>query len=190
MLNPSLIAARAAGACALALALVSPAQAAPVLQMSAVNSATGFDLTVSAQDVEDLYAYQFTLNFNPALLSGQDVIEGAFLPSAGSTFFSPGTVDNIAGAVTFVFGTLVGPIDGVDGSGDLATFSFDIAQAGFASFSLSDVLLLDASGAEMAADVLDFGTQVGEVPEPGSLWLGAVGVFALLGSRAIRPRAR
>lgn len=187
---PSHLASRALGACALALALLSPAYCAPVLQMSAATSAAGIDLTVSAQDVADLYAYQFTLNFDPGLLNGLAATEGAFLSGAGSTFFYPGEIDNTAGSVTFLFNTLVGAIGGVDGSGDLATFSFDVVQGGFASFSLSDVFLLDSAGGIISVDTQDLVVQVGEVPEPGSLWLAALGLVAVLGGRSIKPRRR
>lgn len=190
MLNPSRIASHAAGACALALALLAPAQAAPVLQMSSASSATGIDITVSVSEVEDLSAYQFTLNFNPALLSFVSATEGAFLSSGGATNFFPGLTDT-AGSIGFVFNALAGFVPGVDGSGELATFSFGIDQGGLANFSLSDVMFLDSNWADIeGVTSTDLAVQVGEVPEPGSLLLGAVGLFALLGSRAIRPRAR
>jgi hypothetical protein len=185
MLNASRIASRAAGACALALSLLLPAQAAPVLEMSLATSAMSAELTVSARDVADLYAYQFTLNFDPAVLTALAGTEGSFLPTGGSTFFSPGDIDNVAGTVTFVLGTLLGPVDGVDGSGDLATFSFDIEQGGFASFSLSDVLFLDSIGEVIPVDVRDL---VAHVPEPASSWLVVIALLAVLGGRTMRPR--
>jgi hypothetical protein len=186
MLNPLRIASRVAGACALALALLSPAQAAPVLSMSTQTTATGLDLTLSAQDVADLFAYQFTLNFDPALVAAISAIEGSFLPSGGATFFSPGDIDNNAGSVSFVFATLLGPVDGVDGSGDLVTFSFDVQQAGFAQFSLSDVLFLDSAGADIAVDVRDV---VAKVPEPATLALVALGLVAARGRRKVGATA-
>ena len=183
MLNPMLIASRAAAGCALALALLSPVHAAPVLQMSTTATAGGIDLTVSAQDVVDLYAYQFTLNFNPALLTALGTTEGAFLPSGGSTFFLPGDIDNDAGSVSFVLGTLFGAGGGVTGSGDLATFSFAVDQPGLASFSFADVFFLDSTSAEIAVTATNLVTQV---PEPGSLWLAGIALFAVLGGRAVR----
>lgn len=180
MLNPFRIAFRAVGACALTLALLSSAQAAPVLEMSTAHTIDGFRLTVSAKDVEDLYAYQFTLNFDPALLAVLSVTEGPMLSSQGGTFFLPGDVDNRGGSVSFVLGTLIGPDAGVDGSGDLATFLFDVQQSGLAHFSLSDVWLLDSTGAELVADIRDLVTQV---PEPATGLLAAFGVLAALNRR-------
>ena len=190
MLNPPRIASQVAGACALALALLSSAHAAPVLELSAATSATGVNLTVSARDVVDLYGYQFTLHFNPALLTAVAGAEGAFLPSGGTTFFDAGAIDNTAGSISFSFGTLIGAIGGVNGSGDLATFSFGIDRGGFANFSFSDVEFLDSTLTAIAVDTTDLAVQVGEVPEPGSLFLAATGLFALLGGRAIKPKAR
>ncbi|NUZ04645.1 cohesin domain-containing protein [Piscinibacter koreensis] len=186
MLNSLRIATRAAGACALALALWSPAQAAPVVEMSTVNSTGRVDLTVRARDLVDLYAYQFTLNFDPTLVNAQSGSEGSFLPSGGTTFFNPGDIDNAAGSISFVFGSLLGLIDGVNGSGDLATFSFNVARSGRASFSLSDVLLLDSTGGIISADVRDL---VAAVPEPASLGLVALGLFAAFGRRSMKSRA-
>jgi hypothetical protein len=186
MLNPSRIASRAAAACALALVLAFPVHAAPVLQMSAATSAAGVDLTVSARNVADLYAYQFTLNFDSTLLSGLSGTEGSFLANAGSTFFYAGDIDNVTGAFTTVFDTLVGPGNGMDGTGGLATFSFGVRQAGLANFTLSDVLLLDSTGALIPADFSDLAVAV--VPEPASLWLVAIGLFAMVGGRNLRRK--
>ena len=180
MLNPLRIASRVAGACALTLALLSPAHSAPVLGMSTATTATGIDLTVNVQDVADLYAYQFTLNFDPALVAAIGATEASFLPSAGATFFAPGEIDNSAGSITFVLATLLGPADGADGSGDLVTFSFDVLKAGFASFSLSDVLLLDSTGADIAVNIRDV---VAQVPEPATLALVALGLVAAFSRR-------
>jgi hypothetical protein len=185
MLNPSRIASRAAGACALALTLLLPAHAAPVLEMSAAATATGVDLTVSARDIVDLYAYQLTLNFNPALLTALAGTEGTFLPNGGPTFFYPGDIDNVAGSFTFLFGTLLGALDGVDGSGGLATFSFGVKQSGLADFTLSDVLLLDSTGTEIPGDIRNL---VAVVPEPAGIWLVAIALLATLGRRTARPR--
>lgn len=148
--------------------------------MSTGATATGFELTVSVQDAVDLYAYQFTLNFDPSLLSAVDATEGAFLPGEGPTFFFPGDIDQAAGSVSFVFGTLLGAVEGADGSGDLVTFSFTTLSSGFARFSLSDVVLLDASGSDIAVDTRDV---VAQVAEPSSVLLAAWALLAAVGRR-------
>lgn len=187
MKTPRLAAARAAGACALALGLLSTAHAVPVLEMSAASTATGFELTVQARDVVDLFAYQFSLSFDPALLTLTAGTEGALLRQGGETFFSAGTFDNDAGTISSTLGTVIAQVPGVTGSGQLATFSFDVKQAGMASFQFSEVMLLDANGAEMTVDVRNLVTAV---PEPASVALFAAGLLALVGGRRLRAHAR
>lgn len=187
MLRPLQIAARAAGACALTMALAAPVQAAPMLEMSAASTAAGIDVTVHARDFVDLSAYQFTLEFEPALVTALGSTEGSFLSGGGTTFFSEGAIDNTAGAVSFVLGGLIGLGSSVTGSGELATLSFATTGTGLANFRLSDVMLLDATGAVLTVDVRNLVTAV---PEPASLALFAAGLFALLGARALKAKAR
>lgn len=183
MLNPFRFASRAVGACALAWALQAPAHAVPVLEMSSTTTATGIDLTVSVLDVEDLYAYQFSLNFDPTLLAALGGSEATFLSSAGPTFFHAGDIDNTAGTIAFAFSTLLGPTDGVDGSGELATISFDVVQAGLANFSFSEVVLVDSIGADIPVELRGLAVPV---PEPASLWLATLGLLTVVGGRKIR----
>lgn len=187
MKKPASIAARAAGACALALSLLSTAQAVPVLEMSAARTATGFDLTVQARDVVDLFAYGISLNFDPALLTVTAGTEGALLRQGGETFFSAGAFDNDAGTISYTLGTVIGLVPGVTGTGSLATFSFSVKQAGLASFQFTEAALLDSTGAEMRVDVRNLVTAV---PEPASVAMFAAGLLALLGARRLQARAR
>ncbi|WP_348755295.1 cohesin domain-containing protein [uncultured Aquincola sp.] len=181
------LAAQAAGACALALGLLSSAQAVPSIKLSGTNTSAGFALTVSAQDVVDLYGYQFTVQFDPSLLTATGSMEAGFLASGGATDFAPGVIDNSAGSISFVLGFLVGPVAGVSGSGDLATFNFGVRQAGLASFSLSDVGLVDTNIATIDVNVDNLVTAV---PEPATYGLFALGLVALLGAtRQRRPQA-
>ncbi len=186
MPKPSHFAIRAVGACALALAFLPSAHAAPVLGMSTEATATGIDLTVNVRDVVDLYGYQFTLNFDPGSFTFLSGTEGAFLPNTGATFFSGGMLDSAAGSLSFVFATLLGPGGGASGSGDLARFSFGIDRDGPADFRFTDVMFVDSNGNDIP--VLVGGSNA--VPEPGSLWLAGLGISALLGGRAARARAR
>jgi Cohesin domain len=144
-------------------------------------------LNVTASDVTDLYAYQFSLNFAPNLLQAVSVTEGGFLASGGPTFFDPGVIDNPAGTVAFILDTLIGPVPGVSGSGLLATINLRTVGAGLAQLSLSDVLAVDSSGNTLtvAAPIL-----VAQVPEPGALGLVLAGAAALgVGGRLGRRRA-
>jgi hypothetical protein len=142
-------------------------------------------LIVAASDVTDLYAYQFSLSFEPNLLHVVSINEGGFLATGGSTFFDPGTIDNAAGTVSFVFDTLIGPVAGVSGSGPLATVGLQVVNSGLAHLSLSDVVAVSSSGATLtiATPVL-----AAQVPEPGALWLVLAAAAALGVSRSVRRR--
>jgi len=113
----------------------------------ATNPVVGNSFTVNVQvtGITDLYAFQFDLSFDPAILSAVSITEGPFLPGGGTTFFIPGTIDNIGGHITFTADTLVGAIPGVTGSGTLATATFSVNTVGTSAVSPGNVILLDSS---------------------------------------------
>lgn len=171
------------------LALCYAASAATVVIEPAVSvTSAGSSVTVAVQvtNVVDLYAYQFDVSFNPTVLSAADITEGAFLPGGGSTFFLPGTIDNVAGTVTFIGGSLEGPSPGVSGSGTVVNLMFNGSGFGASSVSLSNVLLLDSVAADIAADIQDGSVMV--VPEPGSVMLIGSGLLVGLVARIRRAR--
>src|ERR1017187_21469 len=125
----------------------------PLLTAQAVISAGStdtsvdqiFTLPVSIADASDVYAFQFDLAFDPSILQLLSISEGSFLPSAGSTFFIPGDIDNIGGDAISNADTLVGDIPGATGDGDLVDFMFQAINPGISSLSLSNGLLFDSS---------------------------------------------
>ncbi len=161
-------------AMALGLALhASVAFAVPILSIDPPTTIVGpgetFSLDVAIRDVTDLYAFQFDLGFDPAILAATSVNEGPFLPSGGLTSFIPGTINNTAGSITFTLDTLLGPVPGVTGSGILASATFDALSFGTSHLSLTNVLFFDSG-----FSVISFTTQdglVSVVPEPATLIL-------------------
>jgi hypothetical protein len=127
-----------------------------------------FSIDVLATGFTDLYAYQFSVNFNPAIVHVLGVTEGGFLSAGGSTFFDGGTVDNANGTVSFVFDTLISAVPGVSGSGVLAHLDLQALQVGTSVFSLTDVLALDS----LLNDITVTATPIAlVVPEPGTISL-------------------
>src|SRR5450759_3495632 len=88
------------------------------LQPSATTLTLGSPLTVdvNVSGLTDLYAWQFDIGFNPAVLSATSVIEGPLFSSIG-VFFSPGFIDNTGGTITFIGDSVSGPGPGVSTDG-------------------------------------------------------------------------
>ncbi|MEF7615357.1 tripartite tricarboxylate transporter substrate-binding protein [Aquincola sp. MAHUQ-54] len=177
-----------APACAAMLSAPWAAAEAASLQLSAFDAGAGVvGIHVGADDVADLFAWQFSLRFDPALLSAASVSEGTFLAAAGHTFFDAGVIDNTAGTVSFVLASLLGPQPGASGTGPLATVLFNAIGNGTAVLSLADVLVLDSN-----LDAIAVGTDTITlaVPEPGGLWLFAAGLAGLAARRHLPARPR
>jgi general secretion pathway protein D len=147
------------------------------------------DLNVRITDVTDLYAYQFDIAFDPAIVFATGVSEGSFLSSGGATFFIAGTIG--AGTITGTANTLVGPVPGVNGSGTLAMLRFQGLSAGTAAIALTNIVLLNSASGDISADVQNGSVTVlagpPGIPEPSSaLLVGSVIAVGFLGRYWLR----
>ena len=171
-------------AAALALGAVPSAHALATLSVSApATTLVGSPLTVNVliSGITDLFGYQFSLAYNPAVLRATNVAEGAFLATAGTTYFIGGTIDNTAGSVSAVADALIGPVPGAGGSGTLVTLSFDVTGPGTSTLVFSDVQLLSSSAADIPFTISNGTvTATSAVPEPAALALAGAGAAGLL----------
>ena len=145
----------------------------------------GSMVTLRAQvsGAADLFAFQFDLSYDPAILQLDSVSEGSFLPSVGTTFFLPGSIDSSSGTASFVSDTLLGTGPGASGSGDLVELTFTVLSSGVSPLTLSNVILLDSVGADLPAVVVPGNLTA---PEPGMLWLALIGAFFLVLPKRVR----
>ena len=150
-----------------------------------ISSGDTATVDVDISGVSDLYAYQFDVLFGAATVSATSETEGSFLLGGGTTFFVPGTFDNVGGSITASADTLIGAISGVDGSGTLVVLEFTGLAPGTTSIDLANVTLLDSN-----FNSIDFTTEdasltvqggVTPAPEPSVLLLLGIGLIGLLG---------
>lgn len=176
------------------LGAAASAQTAPAVLYLAPTpdpGVVGSPVTVSVAltGIADLYAYQFSLSFDPTVLQATSVTEGALLPAAGTTFFVGGAIDNTLGTVSFTAGSLIGAVPGVNGSGVLADIGFNVTTAGMSPLVFSEVLLLDSNLLDLTVQVQN-GTLVTAIPEPGTWLLFGLGLAGVAGQARRRDAVR
>jgi hypothetical protein len=105
-----------------------------------VNIADVFHINLNIVDAVDLTSWQFDLAYNPTILQANLVTEGSFLSSAGTTFFTPGVIDNTTGLISLVSTSYV-DFTPPSGSGVLASVQFTALSAGLSPLTASNVFL-------------------------------------------------
>jgi Cohesin domain/PEP-CTERM motif len=146
-----------------------------------VSVGQSVNVDVLVTDVSDLYGYEFSLNFNPAVLQYTSASPGSFLGGAGN--FGVASFDNTLGLVSFVFDTFSGVVAGVSGSGTLSQLAFSAIGVGTSQLAFSDVTLVNSNLEQIF--VTSFDGTVTAVPEPTTALLMALGMAGLwLGRRA------
>ncbi|MGB9872617.1 MAG: VWA domain-containing protein [Anaerolineae bacterium] len=114
-----------------------------------------FTMDIVAQDVTNLAAYQVELTYNPAIVHVTAVTPGPFLGSTGRTVSPVGPViDNAAGIVRFGAFTF-GAQPGVNGTGVLATITFQPRARGTSNLHLQNLQLADPNGNPLSATTED-----------------------------------
>jgi hypothetical protein len=116
-----------------------------------VVTRTTFTLDVTIADVVDLAVWEFRLFYLSTILNCINISEGPFLKAGGSTFFDS-TIDNAYNDThgwLSVGSTLLGQVPGVNGTGTLATITFQAVAAGDSPLQFSDdplvTFILDSS---------------------------------------------
>lgn len=149
-----------------------------------------FSINLNVADALSLTSWQFDLAYDPTLLQANSVTEGTFLSSAGTTFFTPGVIDNTTGLISLVSASFV-DLFPPSGSGLLATVQFTALSSGLSPLTASNVFFdwSDSGFTVTNGSVcVTGGTACGggggtSVPEPSSLALLLIGGLTLWRAR-------
>ena len=133
-------------------------------------TATGatFDIKVMIEDVTDLGGFQFSINYNPTIVTvnnSTDVVLGSFLGSTGrsSTPVGP-NIDNVAGKVTYGAFTMGAAPPGPSGNGLLATITFTVQSQVNGLLDLNAVQITDIAGVPITINTVGNSTLIGGAP--------------------------
>jgi hypothetical protein len=156
------------------------------------SAGSDFAVDIHIEGVTDLYAYQFHVAFDPSIIRTLSVAPGSFLPPVG---FLPGFIDNVAGTISFIGNSLLGPVSGVSGSGGLVTIQFRAVGVGPTPIAVSDVILLDSALGDITADTANAAITVtpsAAIPEPAAAVLLAppLALFIIARRRFATVRGR
>ena len=112
------------------------AQAGTTVYLQSVETPEGLlKVDIVAENVVDLYGAEVKLRYDPGILTVQDadpdrdglqITEGDFLPTSNG-FVVANQVDNLEGTITYAL-TLLNPAPPVDGTGSIATITFERLQ--------------------------------------------------------------
>jgi hypothetical protein len=153
-----------------------------------VGGVGNVDVVISGLSAsEDLAAYDFTVNFNPAILKFESFNASDYLGSvsAGEVVVADPVADVMKVSVGAV--SLASDFSTQPGAFSLGTFSFRGLASGISELLLSDVILGDSWGNNLAVTVGPAGT-VSAVPEPASLFLCATGIIGCMVFAGYRRR--
>jgi hypothetical protein len=149
-------------------AALADAATAVTVDPASQNVGTGATFTVGIHVAPDtaIAGMQFSLSFDPSLLTANGVTEGNLLNQGGaSTFFMAGTINNAAGTITGVAGAITVPGASVSSPGTFATISFTAkTAAGTSPLTLSNVIVADINAVPVAITVTGGQVVIGGAP--------------------------
>lgn len=157
------------------------------------NVGLAFNVNVTVQGVENLYAYEFKLYYPNNVLNGTSATEGPFLKTGGvQTFFALATFAdnyNATYGLLNILCTRVGNVTGVNGSGTLVAITFkSTSTSGPEALRLADVKLSDPNPTAIPFTSAD--GEVTVVPEFSLALILPLLIVSTLAAIAIGKRIR
>ncbi len=128
-----------------------------------VSIGSRFNVSITVDNITDLYANQFTLKFNPDTLTALNLSGGNLLgKDNGSTIIIINRINNTAGKAEYAE-TRVGAGNGISDSGILAVMEFNATANGISTLGLEGVLLSNSSANGIAVNIVNGSVSVGVV---------------------------
>ncbi len=160
---------------------ITPASATTTVIISPstqiVSQGESFSINVSIEPDTAIAGAQFNLQFNSSIINVNSVMEGElFKQNGANTLFNPGTIDNVAGVVTHVWGNILntsGAPKNVSTSGTFAIINITACNTAAGPSPLAligkppiSVLVSDPEGNAVPISVINGTVKVNRAPEP------------------------
>jgi hypothetical protein len=136
-----------------------------------VNTGETFTVSISVVPNNAIAGIQFSMTFDPSLVSAGIVQEGNLLTRNGaSSYFSPGNIDNVNGKITGVFGAITTPGQTVSASGTFATIILTAGTTGGACpLNLVNVIIADMYANALPISMVNGSVNIDAVAAASSL---------------------
>jgi len=163
---------------------ITPASATTTVSISPstqiVSQEQSFTINISIEPDTAIAGAQFNLQFNSSIVNVNSVMEGElFKQNGANTFFNSGTIDNVAGVVTHVWGNILntsGAPKNVSTSGTFAIINITASSTAAGTSPLAligvppiSVLVSDPEGNAVPISVINGTMKVNRAPELDSI---------------------
>ncbi|MDD5702544.1 MAG: cohesin domain-containing protein [Dehalococcoidales bacterium] len=140
-----------------------------------------FTINIDIDPAVSIAGAQFSISFDPDLVTAQSVTEGNLLKQNGAnTFFYHGTIDNDLGKISDIFGVIMSPGNTVSTSGTIAAIQMTAkSNGGISTITLSDVDVGDINGQSIPVNLINGTVMINQAP-----------VLAAIGNKSVQEGKR
>ena len=140
-----------------------------------VGDVSEFSVNLCISDVEDLGGWEIQLAYDTSLLTAETcTVLTDWFSVEGEVFVWKNTIDDVAGNIRIIVTLPLGTLEGVYGSGAVATIDFTVEGSGLTMLDLHDTLLGDPKTKPIIHTAMD--GAFANVPVP-TLWIEGKGAM-------------